>query len=329
MFLAMGENTWFDARSWSKAYTTGWERYATEIGKRLSTLGVITPWEPDVKNKFNLIKSDYSAAKESLNYPVAHFPTYPPVAKAAAKKQVFTLHDLTWWKYPETSSVLGKFYYKRHAKKAVMQSDALIVPSRSIARELIEEFKVNENLVHVIQHGNSLPSENIKVFENPRPYFLSIGTIEPRKNLDVYATAIAKSNLAKTHDFIHVGRDAWGTLPKEFKRVRANLDTELAGLVKGAVAVVMPSIYEGFGLPMLEAHALGTAVIANNIDALKELQLQEDVLVDCKVIEDFAEVLSTFAKNPTKLSKTSILQSNLLNWDLAAKQHQQLYESLK
>ena len=99
--------------------------------------------------------------------------------------------------------------------------------------------------------------------------------------------------------------------------------------MKGAVALVMPSIYEGFGLPMLEAHALGTPVIANNIEALKELQLKEDLMIDCRVIDEFAEVLKATAKDPKKLSETSIAQSQLLNWDLAARQHQQLYESLK
>lgn len=125
-----------------------------------------------------------------------------------------------------------------------------------------------------------------------------------------------------------MGRDAWGTLPKEFKRIRASLDSELAALVKGAKAIVMPSIYEGFGLPMLEAHALGTPVIGNNIGALKELQLKEDLLVDCQVTDEFADGLIEFSQNSIKLSQTSISQSQLLNWDLAAKQHRQLYESL-
>lgn len=325
----MAQITWFDARSWSKPYVTGWERYSIEIGRHLLASGVIKAWEPKVNNKIKLFISDLSAHKASEAFPIAHFPTYPPTKKALAEKQIFTLHDLTWWKFPETASFLGKNYYRRHAQIAVKESDAIIVPSRAIAREVIEKFKINENKIHVIQHGNSLPKDNIKKFENEKPYFLSIGTIEPRKNLETYAKAIDKSGLSKTHDFIHVGRDAWGTLPKEFKRIRANRDEELAALVKGASALVMPSIYEGFGLPMLEAHALGIPVIANNIEALKELQLKEDVLVDCRVTDEFVEVLQKFAQEPMKLSETSIAQSQLLTWDLAAKQHQQLYESMK
>jgi glycosyltransferase involved in cell wall biosynthesis len=324
----MVEIAWFDARSWSKGYTTGWERYASEIGRRLLAAGVIEPWEPSIGSKFNLLASDLVAPKQSIGHRIAHFPTYPPLRKAKAQNQIFTLHDLTWWKFPETASLLGKNYYKFHAKRAILESEAIIVPSRHIASEVIEQFKINENLVRVIQHGNSLPNENIVPFVNSKPYFLSVGTIEPRKNLEVYAQAISKSGLLKTHDFIHIGRDAWGTLPSEFTRIRANLDKELASLVKGATALVMPSIYEGFGLPMLEAHALGIAVIANNIGALRELQLKEDVLVDCAVVDDFVSILKTFADKPIKLSETSILQAQLLNWDLAAKQHQQLYEAL-
>jgi hypothetical protein len=115
------------------------------------------------------------------------------------------LHDLTWWKFPETASLLGKRYYKFHAQRAVKESEAIIVPSRYVAREVVELFKINENLVHVIQHGNSLPNDGIEIFNNSKPYFLSIGTIEPRKNLETYAKAIKRSGLLKNTRFYSRG----------------------------------------------------------------------------------------------------------------------------
>ena len=198
----MANRVWFDARSLSRRYTTGWERYVRELGNHLPKLIDATFWTPNTNNRLALLISDFQTAKSQSGHQVVHFPTYPPRSKNNEISQIITVHDLTWWKYPETSSFLGKNYYKQNMSNAILQSELIICPSNAIKKEIHQKFSIPTNKIIAIPHGNSLP---IGIKRSPsKPYFLSIGTIEPRKNLDFYAQAIAETGLLNSFDFIHV-----------------------------------------------------------------------------------------------------------------------------
>ena len=119
----MANRVWFDARSLSRRYTTGWERYVRELANHLPKLIDTTIWTPNTNNRLSLLISDFQTAKSRSGHQVVHFPTYPPKNKNHETSQVITVHDLTWWKYSETSSFLGKNYYKKNMTKAILQSD--------------------------------------------------------------------------------------------------------------------------------------------------------------------------------------------------------------
>ena len=262
----MANRVWFDARSLSRRYTTGWERYVRELANHLPKLIDATIWTPNTNNRLALLISDFQTAQSQSGHQVVHFPTYPPRNKNNETSQVITVHDLTWWKYPETSSFLGKNYYKKNMTKAILQSDLIICPSNAIRTEIHNKFSIPTSKIVSIPHGNSLPKGIVK--PPTKPYFLSIGTIEPRKNLNFYAQAIKESRLDLNFDFFHVGRKGWGNLPSNLKSIDVKNDQELANLISNALAVVIPSLYEGFGLPVLESHAQGTPIIISNDPAL-------------------------------------------------------------
>ena len=100
----MANRVWFDARSLSRRYTTGWERYVRELALHLPKLIDITLWTPKTDNRLSLLLSDFKALRSQSGHQVVHFPTYPPRGKKINTSQVITLHDLTWWNYPETRS---------------------------------------------------------------------------------------------------------------------------------------------------------------------------------------------------------------------------------
>ena len=322
----MANRVWFDARSLSRRYTTGWERYVRELALHLPKLVDITLWTPKTENRLALLLNDFRALKSQSGHRIVHFPTYPPRGKKINTSQVITVHDLTWWKYPETSSFLGKNYYKKNMTKALFQADVIICPSNYIRTEIISQFSLITNKVIAITHGNSLPT-GIKQKPN-RPYFLSIGTVEPRKNVDFYDRAITESGLSSHFDFFHVGRQGWGKLPDQLKGVETNNDQDLANLIINATAVVIPSLYEGFGLPVLEAHVQGVPVIISNTGALVELSDISDKIFELGNLESLVESLQYFSQQEIKVSTNEIEKAQSFTWLKSAEKHVEVYVGL-
>jgi glycosyltransferase involved in cell wall biosynthesis len=322
----MANRVWFDARSLSRRYTTGWERYVRELANHLPKLIDSTIWTPNTNNRLALLLSDFQTTKSQSGHQVVHFPTYPPSNKNNETSQVVTLHDLTWWKYPETSSFLGKNYYKKNMTKAILQSDLIICPSDAIRTEIHNKFSIPTSKIISIPHGNSLPKGTVK--PSIKPYFLSIGTIEPRKNLDFYAQAIKVSKLESDFDFFHVGRKGWGNLPSNLKSIDVKNDQELANLIINAQAVVIPSLYEGFGLPVLESHTQGTPVVISNDPALVELSINSDKIFELGNLDSLHHALKHFAETKHKLDSSQILEAESMTWASSAQKHVAAYLGL-
>ena len=322
----MTNRVWFDARSLSRGYTSGWERYVRELAKYLPRLIDITLWTPKTNNRLSLILSDRNNFRSQNGHKVVHYPTYPPLKINQNLKKIITLHDLTWWNYPETSSFLGKHYYKKNMEKAIGFADLIIVPSNFIKFELNKKFSISLEKIHVIPHGNSLPKGLVN--KTNKPYFLSVGTIEPRKNLDFYSKAIEQSALKNKFDFIHVGRKGWGQMPNNLIRFAAKTDQELANLISNARALVIPSKYEGFGLPVLEAHAQGIPVIMSDIGALKELSNKQDLIFKLTDINTFVNSLIRFATEETRLDPDLIEEARSYTWLNSAQLHVKTYNGL-
>jgi glycosyltransferase involved in cell wall biosynthesis len=236
------------------------------------------------------------------------------------------VHDLTWWKYPETSSFLGKNYYKKNMSKAILQADLIICPSNAIQIEIHNKFSIPTSKIISIPHGNSLPKG--VVTPSTKPYFLSIGTIEPRKNLDFYAQAIKDSKLESDFDFLHVGRKGWANLPSNLKNISLQSDQELANVIINAQAVVIPSLYEGFGLPVLESHAQGTPVVISNDPALVELSTNSDKIFELGNLDSLNLALKHFAETKQKLHSSQISEAQSMTWANSAQKHVEAYLGL-
>jgi glycosyltransferase involved in cell wall biosynthesis len=322
----MVNRVWFDARSLSRRYTTGWERYVRELANHLPKLIDTTIWTPNTNNRLALLISDFQTTKSQSGHQVVHFPTYPPRNKDKDTSQVITVHDLTWWKYPETSSFLGKNYYKNNMSQAILQSDLIICPSNAIQTELHNKFSIPTNKIFSIPHGNSLPKGVISPYT--KPYFLSIGTIEPRKNLDFYAQAIKESKLENQFDFFHVGRKGWGNSPSNLKSIDVKNDQELSNLIINAQAVVIPSLYEGFGLPVLESHAQGTPVVISNDPALVELSTSSDKIFELGNLDSLALALKYFSETKQNLDSSQIVEAESKTWASSAQKHVEAYLGL-
>jgi glycosyltransferase involved in cell wall biosynthesis len=152
--------------------------------------------------------------------------------------------------------------------------------------------------------------------------------VEPRKNLDFYAQAIKESGLTSDFEFIHVGRPGWGKLPEILKNMKMSNDQDLANLITNAAAVVIPSIYEGFGLPVLEAHAQGIPVVISNSGALMELSNSSDKIFELGNLASLVESLKYFAESEKKLQSNEIELAKSFTWLKSAELHVETYLGL-
>lgn len=221
-----------------------------------------------------------------------HAPTpLAPAAPRHGRSLVVTVHDTVPWTHPQTLTRRGARWHRRVIGRAVRTASAIVVPTAAVAAEL-NRHAPGMVRVHPIGHGvtpalaqppDELAAKRVRErFRLPDRYFLAVGTIEPRKGLDVLIEALAMPT-APELPLVVVGRTGWGGvdlaavagrhgLAQQRLRVLGHCtDAELAVLLHGAAALVTPSLAEGFGLPLLEAMAAGVPIVHSDAPALVEV----------------------------------------------------------
>ncbi len=203
-------------------------------------------------------------------------------------RSVFTLHDLIFQFDPDSHKPLNIAFLKTMMPRFLRRADAVIAVSECSKRDAVNLYGVDPGKIHVIYEGVdahfapvTAPDQLAAVrskYHLPERFILHVGTIEPRKNLPLLFEAIAQSNkplvvagqLGWLTDPILAKVKAWGVEDRvTFTGYVA--DDDLPALISAARLLAMPSKYEGFGLPVLEAMACGTPVIASNTSSLPEV----------------------------------------------------------
>lgn len=267
-------------------------------------------------------------------------------------KSVFTLHDLVFRFYPETHKLLNRWFLTLMMPRFLQAADAVIAVSEWTKKDAIELYGLDEDKVSVIYEGvNPLfrpaSQETISALRQKygilNKFILSVGTIEPRKNLTSLVEAYRS---LKDQDpelqLVIAGKKGW-LYEGFFRRLRELgleddvifpgfiSDEDLPPLYSAADLFVLPSLYEGFGLPVLEAMACGTPVITSNASSLPEVAGEAALLVDphdigaliraARAVLDGEELRSELrAKGPKQAARFS--------WEKAARETLVVYTSL-
>lgn len=258
----------FDDRSGRSSRNTGWERYSRLLLNELK--GALVPAEVSADGVTRRLFTDWvSLPLRSRTAEAAHFPTFPP-SDVMRRRCIYTLHDLTWWKYPESASRMGRIYYRPLAERALKRCHVITV-SETVRTELIADMGLTPTQVTATPLGVvPLPvPEAPEVRE--RPYFLAVGTLEPRKNFQRLVRAYLQSGLSTEYELVVVGRLGWSSPPENVTWLGSVSDAHLAALYAGARAFFSPSLYEGFGLPVLEALSSGIQVFCSDIPVYREV----------------------------------------------------------
>jgi glycosyltransferase involved in cell wall biosynthesis len=196
---------------------------------------------------------------------------------------VVTVHDLYYERVPAAIPFVRRQYYRVGIPWSVRHCDAILAVSASTAADLASELPRSVGKVSVVHLGAraDLVALDVPATEAEVPYFLQVAAVTRNKNIDtVVSAAIALRAAGHRFTVKVVGDDPYGLLARALDRPGAAEVIEpvgevtpdaLAGLYRGAVAVLNPSIYEGFGLPVLEAQSLGAPVISSRGGSLPEV----------------------------------------------------------
>lgn len=215
---------------------------------------------------------------------------------------VVTIHDLSPWLRAEWQPAAQRIRRRLPWTLRFGLADQVITVSEAARREILSYFRIPPDRVHAIPLAADERFRPVIVHPPVNPYFLCVGTLEPRKNLRELVEAWRPVFSATGIPLKIAGRprEDFAPPPVEpgLEYLGAVADDVLPALYSGALAVVYPSEYEGFGLPVLEAMQCGTPVIVGKAAALSELVADDGIVVDAKCGESLRTAIQRFAGEP-------------------------------
>ncbi|MFA6511571.1 MAG: glycosyltransferase family 1 protein [Patescibacteria group bacterium] len=270
------------------------------------------------------------------------------------KPSVITIHDLAIYREPTwfprqvlSTSVL--------VPRSLREADRIIAVSESTADDIQMLFNIPSKKISVIYEGveefkrKRGGAERVKKkCKLTKPYFLFVGTLEPRKNLphaiQAYARFVRREGeLASETEFLIVGakgyrhEDVTAMIKQEKMQRHVRLlgyvsQEEKVELMKGAIAFVFPSLYEGFGLPVLEAMQLGTPVIASDTSSLSEIIGRSGMLVNAEDVSAMTRAMGSMLVNPKfriELARRGKRKAQQFSWERTARETLKVYQRVE
>jgi glycosyltransferase involved in cell wall biosynthesis len=255
--------------------------------------------------------------------------------------RVVTIHDLVWRRFPETMMWQNLLVERALMAPSIAHADRVICVSRFTASEVSRYYPSALGKCDVIHEAPSLTTPGADTAITEGSYLLFVGTLEPRKNLARLLRAYARLVQHEVvPELVIAGGEGWGdtglaALVRKLElegRVRLTGfvdDAELQDLYRGACALLMPSLYEGFGLPALEAMSFGIPVIASSTSSLPEVVGDGGILVNPYSESEIAAAILRLVEDPALRSELSLKarqRSRIFSWDRAARQTLELLE---
>ena len=291
---------------------------------------------------FNQIRLPYEIYKHKADRYL--FMAFPAPVLLFKKNMISTIHDICCWDCPETMTDLSKWYFRISFRVAALKCNITTVSNFSKER-IIGKLKCSPDKIFVIhsavdnkfsQMGVTLPNiDNIKIKYNlPEHYFLSLSTLEPRKNLRLLIDAYQK--LCTEHDFdlplVLAGRKGWkidklleGINEQVKRKIHFNGfvdDDDLPSIYRKAKFFVFPSKYEGFGLPPLEAMACGVPVLSSDAASMPEILQDAACYFRSGDVENLCEkmlkMMAMSEETRTKMIERGLKQAKEFTWRKAA-----------
>lgn len=310
--------------SWSGRGGIG--RFSDEISSRLLVKKVYITNKP-ASLLASIFISFYLAVR--ANKSLLFLPGFvPPLF--FSRKYVFVIHDLNHLDRAENSSCAKKIFYNYVIKRGVYSSAAVLTVSEFSRNRIIEWSGVDANKVINVGNGvDKVFNTAVSPFEPGYPYLLCVSNRKLHKNEPMLINAFSQANVDRKIKLIMTGE----TTP-ELERLLISLDiskrivfvgkvkdSELPGLYKGSLGLLFPSLYEGFGLPVVEAMACGVPVLTSNTTSLPEVAGDAALLVNPDSVDEISAGIERLVYDETlraELIAKGLERAKLFSWDAVA-----------
>jgi glycosyltransferase involved in cell wall biosynthesis len=266
-----------------------------------------------------------------LQVDLVHGPDFA-VPYLSRHPSVLTLHDLSPWMDPEWHALAKRVQRRTPLLLELGIATMVITPGESVRKQAIERFRLKADRVVAVPEAAAPWMRPVEGPPAERPYFLFVGTLEPRKNLPMLVTAWREVRKHHDVDLLVIGRrraDFEGLPEAEGLRLVGEVpDAELPRYYSGAIAFVYPSVYEGFGLPVLEAMQCGACVIATH--AVVEAGGNAVIYADDE--RELAVTMMEAVERPEWVAEwrdRSLARASLFSWDRAANETHEVYQEAR
>ena len=260
-------------------------------------------------------------------------------------KAVVTVHDLGFRYFPEAHTVRDRFYLDNTTHYSVRRASIVLADSQATANDLETFYGVSFRKIRVVYPGvdpppiDDIPAVRHK-YNLPERYFLFLGTLQPRKNIAVIVQAYQRwrsANPDDTAELVLAGSKGWlyddkwaEGLPGVHMPGYID-DADKGALYAGALALIFPSLHEGFGFPVIEAMHCGTPVITSNTSSLPELGGDAALLVDPLNVGAITNTMTRVSANEAQqqlMIEKGYTQATNFTWERAAEQVMQILEEV-
>lgn len=293
-----------------------------------------------------------SRLSRRLELDIVHDPTGVMPLLLTQVARVVTIHDVIPYIHPQTSTCLDRLIYHVWLPLAVRRASAVITSSKQSRRDIVNYLPVSPDRTATVlaaADGRFRPMQQREImpilhkYGIDEPYILYVGALESRKNLPrlLEAFALLRDQI-QTWCLVIVGPHKWKLSPIYDTVQRLNLEPyvhftgyveeeHLPALYNGADLFVFPSLYEGFGLPVLEAMACGTPVITSNTSSLPEVAGDAAVLVDPYDVESIGHAMYAVLTQPAlaaSMSEKGMKHAAQFTWERTARETIAVYEKV-
>ena len=336
----------FDGRVFAHSHLTGVERFARELLENLQ--GVVPVYVEKPPSDRRLIHHVWEHVILPIKCKRFEMFIAPanvgPIVFPEKCKYILVVHDVAFLNFPSAYSKTFRWYYNKVIPLAMKRTDVVITVSESESRNIVKSYPFVKDKIVVIYPGSNSKFHSAQPLplEQREPYFLYVGSLNPRKNLWGLLKAFA---IFKEKTSANVKLKVVGASYSIFNKVNVDSEIEVSDvdylgyvtedglhkLYEKALAFVFPSFYEGFGYPPLEAMSYGTPAVVSNQSSLPEVTKGKAVYVDPRNPEDIADKMVQLVEDKDywrKVSKEAKEVTKFYTWERTVNEFIKIMESI-